>query len=164
MPSSRDPHNYPPSFYTLVQKFPNAPDAIEVTVPDRNKALAFRVQFYSFIRACETYAEKQRKAGQLDEYAEYQGYARLARTRQVEVYPSLASLSQEYCICFRSRDSAPVIKDIMAQIDAMHIQTAPPEITGIPAAEPQATATNPFAPETSDTFDKLYNADDTETP
>jgi len=147
MPSSRDPKNYPPTFQVFVQTFPNAPD--EITIPFLSKAAAIRarVQFYGFIRACETEAEKRRKAGDISTAAEYASFASLARTRQLEIAinPDAPIDSDGHILIFKSRDTTDVAQAFAKAMEDYHLAPAPRELTGITATT-DATADVPIDP------------------
>jgi hypothetical protein len=120
MPYSKDPRSYPPFFTSLIKSFPAAPELIDFILPSFNEATATRVQFYSFIRALESQAIKDKKNGDPGEAKTNRDLAALGRTRQVEVVATHDSTGG-WQLLFRSRNSTDTMQSLISQFDAMNL-------------------------------------------
>jgi len=120
MPYSRDPRNYPPFFFDLIHAF-NSSDDIQFSLPEKKMCERLRIQFYSFIRALESDITKLRKQGDIATASSRQTEAHLARTRYLEILPSLQD--DTWFLTFKNRDNADHIILMKEQFQAMNIHT-----------------------------------------
>jgi hypothetical protein len=123
MAYSRNPLNYPPALHTLVSRFTSAPPALTFTFASHHDAYALQMKFYAFIRALSHRAGELRKLKQIDEAKRWENLETLARTRQLEIRQ--ASL-EHWELIFRTRDAAPEIQTLLAQLGEMDLTPPPP--------------------------------------